>query len=266
MSRLEEALALASTGDHGGGGGDHHQQQQVAHPVEFAAVLVKRMDTSSLSSSMGGSGILAPSVSASDAAAVFARGLHDKWGVGDATLQNGVLVFISTEDRAFYVSVGSGLLASLPDSLLDHALHSAKPSMRAGEWSVALSSIVFDVAKAFMSEKGLLESIPGVEAFQSKQRERAFQTEGLRRDSTGKYIETDTGTGTVGGGVGGEAWFTGFSDERWSILSAWAIIAGVVYVVVLGLRLGNSRVQMQRGRDALRSYAREVHTQGDNRY
>jgi hypothetical protein len=138
--------------------------------------------------------------------------------------------------------------------------------MRAGEWSVALSSIVFDVAKAFRSEKGLLESVPGVEAFQSKQKIRAFQSEGLRRDSSGSYIETDTGMGTGGGGMGGDAWFTGFSDERWSILSGWAIIAGIVYVVVLGLRRGNSRGQMQRGRDALRSYAREVQTQGDNRY
>jgi len=50
------------------------------------------------------------------------------------------------------------------------------------------------------------------------------------------------------------------------MLAAWAIIVGVMYVVILAIGHGGTRGQMQRGRDALRSYAREVQTQGDNRY
>ena len=39
----------------------------------------------------------------------FARGLHDKWGVGSKKCSNGVLIAIDYGDRAFYLSTGEGV-------------------------------------------------------------------------------------------------------------------------------------------------------------
>jgi uncharacterized membrane protein YgcG len=39
----------------------------------------------------------------------YVRELHDRWGVGRNDKQNGVVVFISIDDRDVYISVGSGV-------------------------------------------------------------------------------------------------------------------------------------------------------------
>ena len=38
----------------------------------------------------------------------FARRLHNLWGVGYTPCQNGVLIFLASEDREIYISTGSG--------------------------------------------------------------------------------------------------------------------------------------------------------------
>ena len=48
-----------------------------------------------------------------DAARAFAMKIHDAWGVGDRSCQNGILLFISRRDRRVYISTGSGAKTSL---------------------------------------------------------------------------------------------------------------------------------------------------------
>ena len=38
-----------------------------------------------------------------DASNAFARNIHDAWGVGDKSLNNGALVFLSVKDRVVYI-------------------------------------------------------------------------------------------------------------------------------------------------------------------
>lgn len=42
----------------------------------------------------------------------FAQAMHDKWGVGDATYQTGVMAVVAVEDRYMYVKAALHLLFS----------------------------------------------------------------------------------------------------------------------------------------------------------
>jgi hypothetical protein len=38
----------------------------------------------------------------------FAKALHERWGVGDAACNNGVLLLLAVENRQVYISTGTG--------------------------------------------------------------------------------------------------------------------------------------------------------------
>jgi hypothetical protein len=62
----------------------------------------------------------------------FARGLHDKWGVGSSKCSNGILITIDYGDRAFYLSTGDGVRAGglLSDWRASRALEASAPYLR----------------------------------------------------------------------------------------------------------------------------------------
>lgn len=72
------------------------------------------------------------------AAFQFAKALHDEWGVGDATCQNGVVLFFSISDRAMGVSVGKGLKNVFTDSMLSGYFSNVGQKLRTGEYGKAI--------------------------------------------------------------------------------------------------------------------------------
>jgi uncharacterized membrane protein YgcG len=80
----------------------------------------------------------------------FARGLHDKWGVGSKACSNGVLIAISYGDRAFYLSTGEGLRSGglLSDARATRALEASAPYLRSGD-----------------IDQGIMKTIKKVDAF-----------------------------------------------------------------------------------------------------
>ncbi len=54
-----------------------------------------------------------------EAAEAMARSVHDSWGVGDATKQDGVLLFFALDDRTAFITTGAGVENILTTSLLE---------------------------------------------------------------------------------------------------------------------------------------------------
>ncbi|RYH22437.1 TPM domain-containing protein [archaeon] len=75
----------------------------------------------------------------------FARGLHDKWGVGDAEKQNGILLFFSISDRAVYISTGSGVQNILTYSTLQGLISNMKPMLRRKKYGIAIADCLIQV-------------------------------------------------------------------------------------------------------------------------
>jgi uncharacterized membrane protein YgcG len=89
----------------------------------------------------------APSLAANredvDAAAeVFARHIHDDWGVGLQTTPScggtGVLIFLAIDDRAVYISRGSAVESVLSNRRLDKTIQAMKPDLLERNYGQAL--------------------------------------------------------------------------------------------------------------------------------
>lgn len=74
----------------------------------------------------------------------FARKLHDLWGVGDTVKEHGLLLFLSIEDRAMYISRGQGLESRFTDRILDIIIENMKSPLKKGQYGQAVEQGVTD--------------------------------------------------------------------------------------------------------------------------
>jgi hypothetical protein len=78
------------------------------------------------------------------AAQVFARTLHDTWGVGHETSVGGtgVLIFLSVDDRVLYISRGGAMDRILGDSRIDTIIHGVQPALKQAKYAEGLIEAV----------------------------------------------------------------------------------------------------------------------------
>lgn len=72
----------------------------------------------------------------------FAKDLHDRWGVGNPTCQDGVVIFVAVKDRAMGFSTGAGIKSRFTDDMVPKVMSVMKPDMKAAEYGAALSKAV----------------------------------------------------------------------------------------------------------------------------
>jgi uncharacterized membrane protein YgcG len=82
--------------------------------------------------------------------------------VGDAKLQNGVLIFISSKDRAIFISAGSGTRDKLSDGTIDTIINRMKPHLKKSNWAGGFVSAILDVEHVLT--EGKLSYKPGQRA------------------------------------------------------------------------------------------------------
>jgi len=68
----------------------------------------------------------------------FAHSVGDLWGVGDAGCDNGALLFLSIDDRMFYLKTAKQTREMLSDSEATRILKNMKPLLRSGETAAAI--------------------------------------------------------------------------------------------------------------------------------
>ena len=77
----------------------------------------------------------------------FAKDIHDKWAVGDAECHNGVVIFVSIDDRQMYISTGKGTREALTNSKVHSVLACMRPYMREEAYGRALFCAVQGIGK-----------------------------------------------------------------------------------------------------------------------
>jgi uncharacterized membrane protein YgcG len=102
--------------------------------VEVAVVIIKQMDLYS-----------ANTVNIDTAAEYYARGLHDRYGVGDKATNNGILVFLSVEDRAVYISTGKGVKDKINHDAIQLIITNMKPELRDRNYDGALATCITNI-------------------------------------------------------------------------------------------------------------------------
>lgn len=128
--------------------------------AQVAVAVVNRMDRSK------GELLLSSIEQASE---LFARRLHDLWGVGDKTTNNGVLVFLSIEDRAVFVSTGDGVQDRLTLRVIQALIDSMKPFLRQKAYGKALELCILQIDLVLSGKRSEILSRygPGATSFSS---------------------------------------------------------------------------------------------------
>lgn len=151
----------------------------------------------------------------------------DKWKLGDAKKDNGVLFLIAAQDRKLRIEVGQGLEGAIPDVIASRIIRDVVvPYFRANQFSTGVVAGVHEVLrladKEFAEQRGLQENVP-------------VKTEGKGGDipvfiivviliiisifgrfggGRGRYYRSGRGWG--GGYGGGGGWSSGGGGGGWS--------------------------------------------------
>jgi len=102
--------------------------------AEIGVLAIKKMDDSF----SGGKGEL-------KGADLFAQQVHNLWGIGDVSKKDGILVFLSTDDRVVFISTGSGVEEKLNAQNRDVVINNMKPYLRAKQYGTALEHSVVEI-------------------------------------------------------------------------------------------------------------------------
>ena len=90
----------------------------------------------------------------------YANDLFRSWGIGDARLNNGVLLLIAKDDRAFRIEVGYGLEGAITDGYAGSVLDAMKGEFRKENYSPAILQAYVTLAQKAAAEYGVgLESL-----------------------------------------------------------------------------------------------------------
>lgn len=92
------------------------------------------------------------------AAGEFARQLHDRWGVGDREKNDGVVIFLSTDDRVVYISAGKGLESRLSPAVVEYVVSGMKPFLKAADYGGAIEYAVLSIEDVVENGSGNSES------------------------------------------------------------------------------------------------------------
>ena len=90
----------------------------------------------------------------------YANELFRSWGIGDARMNNGVLLLIAKNDRAFRIEVGYGLEGAITDGYAGSVLDAMKGEFRKENYSPAILTAYVMLAQKAAAEYGVgLESL-----------------------------------------------------------------------------------------------------------
>ncbi|MGB4439954.1 MAG: TPM domain-containing protein [Sedimentibacter sp.] len=80
--------------------------------------------------------------------------LFEKWGIGNDEYDNGLLVFLSLEERKIKIEVGYGLEGAITDAEAGRILDASTDYLSEGDYSAGLENVFFQLASKVNEEYG----------------------------------------------------------------------------------------------------------------
>jgi len=101
--------------------------------------------------------VVVVTVKSTDGAEIFnyAVDLYQKWGIGQKGKDRGVLILLAVEDRRYYINVGYGLEAILPDGKVGGFGREAVPYLKRGDYDGAVSLLTARVVDVIAKDAGV---------------------------------------------------------------------------------------------------------------
>ena len=79
----------------------------------------------------------------------FARVMHDTWEVQDKSMENGVLIFLSIDDRVVYISTGNDSGRVLSSAVIDAIISRITPDFQSAQYGSAVEKAVLEIGLVF---------------------------------------------------------------------------------------------------------------------
>jgi hypothetical protein len=80
-----------------------------------------------------------------DLAKEYAMHLHNSWGIGDPKQQNGLLIFLSLQDRVVFLSRGNGLSTQLNSIVIQLLISHMRPYLQEGSYAKAVEAVLIEI-------------------------------------------------------------------------------------------------------------------------
>jgi len=107
----------------------------------------------------------------------FATELFNTWGIGEADIDNGILVLLVLDQRAVRIEVGYGMESVFPDALCMNIIqYSMIPHFREGKYSIGLYDGVDDMVRILYGEETYSKSL-----YEEEERRRIEEEEEFER-------------------------------------------------------------------------------------
>ncbi|MGA9521705.1 MAG: TPM domain-containing protein, partial [Myxococcaceae bacterium] len=85
----------------------------------------------------------------------------EAWGVGSKKLDDGLALFLFSEDRRIRIEVGYGLEGVIPDAIASRVINEvAVPALRAGDPDAAVVGSINDLLQRIGGERGPPQQVP----------------------------------------------------------------------------------------------------------
>jgi len=85
--------------------------------------------------------------------AKFTKSLYSRWGVGDNTCGNGVVVFLAVGERKLFISTGPGTKTVLPNDQVELVIQAMEPELKKKAYGAAVEVAVRNIAHVLAGEK-----------------------------------------------------------------------------------------------------------------
>ncbi len=188
--------------------------------AEIAVVVIQKMHMKGIASR-----------NIDDAAEEFAKLLHNKWGVGNKETNNGIVVFLSIDDRIVYISTGVGVKKEVNYDTIQSIISGMRPLLRKSDYGGAIAQAIIEIDLALNGK------------FDSKIRG-AYG--GINRGSNGIEESSES------------------NGESFVAFGFFGIFLGIAFF--LQYRRNRQLRGYERGTAALNSIMREVERAEDNRF
>lgn len=93
------------------------------------------------------------------ASGIFARTLHNTWGVGDKETNNGIVIFLSLTDRVVYISTGVGVQSKLTRQFIDYLVTEMKPDLKNAQYGTAIEKTVTQIGLIISGKSNIADQI-----------------------------------------------------------------------------------------------------------
>lgn len=137
--------------------------------VEYESALEQRLQQLETDTSVEIAVLTIPTLEGEDIS-LYAGNVFDTWRIGQADIDNGLLILISLNDRAYFFQTGYGLEGTLPDIVLGRMGRDILvPYFREGEYGEGINAVVSEMESYIRKDPSVVSKYEEKDPFENSE-------------------------------------------------------------------------------------------------